>query len=89
MSCGGHHPADIAEPNTIACFRQAIEAHNASANDTLQFVEIVSATQQVVAGFVFRGVVKCTKGGVLGEYEVEVWQKPGAQEIQLNRCEPK
>lgn len=85
--CGGAKPvADLKDPNLVAVFKQAVEAHNSSASDSLELVEIVSATQQVVSGFMFRGVAKCSKAGAVGEYEIEVWQKAGGKEIELKKC---
>ena len=84
--CGGQCKADTKDANTIEVFKQAIAAHNAAENDTLEFVEIVAVTKQVVAGFMFRGVAKCNKAGAVAEYEVEVWQKPGGKEIELKKC---
>lgn len=87
--CGGQKPADLNDENTINVFKQAVQSHNTAANDTLEYTEIVSATMQVVSGFMFRGVIKCTKGGAVSEYEVDVWQKPGGQEIDLQKFEAK
>ena len=84
--CGGQCQADPKEANTVEVFKQAVAAHNAAANDTLEFVEIVSVTKQVVSGFMFRGVAKCTKDGVAAEYEIDVWQKAGGKEIELKKC---
>jgi hypothetical protein len=80
---GGIAPTDVTDPYTISVFKQAVDKHNADTNAGLTFVELVSATKQVVSGFNFIGVIKASKGGAVGEYEVEVWAKAGGQEIEV------
>jgi hypothetical protein len=81
---GGVKPTDVTDANTISVFKQAVEDHNKKENDTLEFVELVSATKQVVSGFSFTGVVKVKKDSVVSEYNVKVWQKAGGQEIEVS-----
>lgn len=78
--CGGVKPANIEDENVINVFKQVVAEKNAG-----EFVKIVSATQQVVAGFIFEGVVEVKEGDANVQYKVKVWCKPGTQgnEIQL------
>lgn len=86
--CGGQSQANVNDEHVIQAFKDAIANHNQTANDHLEYVKVVSATQQVVAGFMFRGVVE-VNGGAAKEYFVDVWCKPGNQGIEVKRCEPK
>jgi hypothetical protein len=81
--CGGVAPGDVNDEWAINVFKQAVGEHNTKENDTLEFVEIVSVTKQVVAGYIFAGVVKLKKGGAVSEWNVKVWAKPGGQEIEV------
>ena len=87
--CGGQSAADVNDAHLVQAFKDAIESHNKSANDSLQFVRVVSATKQVVSGFMLRGVVEVSVGGANKEYNIDVWVKPGTQGIEVQKCEPK
>ncbi|XP_030522553.1 cysteine proteinase inhibitor A-like [Rhodamnia argentea] len=56
--------------------RFAVEEHNKKENAVLQFVKVVNAKQQVVAGTVYYITVEATDGGVKKVYEAKVWVKP-------------
>lgn len=68
---GGHNRADVSDQKVIKAFQDAIANHNQTANDHLQFVKVISATEQVVAGMRYRGVVEVT-GGSSPQYEIDV-----------------
>jgi hypothetical protein len=87
--CGGVSPTDVKDEYTLKVFKQAVTDHNAKQNDTLEFKELVSATKQVVSGFMFTGVIKAAKGGAVGEYNVKVWAKAGGQEIEVQEFSAK
>ena len=78
--CGGRNPADIQDEHVINSFRTAVNQHNQANGLNLEFVKILSATQQVVAGFMFEGVVEVNENGEASHYNVKVWVKPGGQE---------
>ncbi|KAK8889917.1 hypothetical protein M9Y10_034672 [Tritrichomonas musculus] len=85
--CGGQSQANVNDEHVVKAFRDAIANHNQTANDHLEFVKVVSATQQVVAGMRFRGLVEVT-GGSNNQYDVDVWVKPGTQGIEVMSCAP-
>lgn len=85
--CGGQKEANVNDEHVIKAFKDAIANHNQTANDHLEFVKVVSATQQVVAGMRLRGVVEVT-GGSSNQYDVDVWVKPGTQGIEVQSCAP-
>ena len=81
--CGGVSPADVNDAHIIDAFKDAVAKHNAEANDTLEFVKIVEATKQVVAGFKFVGKIECKKGEEIKCFHVDIWSKPGGvNEVQ-------
>ena len=79
--CGGVKEANINDEHVINAFKGAVANHNATNGTNLEFVKIVSATQQVVAGFIFEGIVETNDGN----YKAKFWVKPGTQgtEYQL------
>jgi hypothetical protein len=74
---GAASPADLNNVNTISVFQQAVASHNAANGTNLAYVNIESATKQVVSGFNFKGVLNVTNNGVAEKYDVTVWQKAG------------
>ena len=89
MSCGGISNADSNDEFIINVYKQTIDLHNSKENDNLEFVKIVSVTKQVVSGFMFRGVIEAKKGNSVGQYEVDVWQKAGGKEIEIQKFQAK
>lgn len=87
MSCGGVAQSDPNEEYTVNVFKNAIQKHNAANNDTLEFVKIVEVTKQVVSGFMFRGVVEVKKGADVLHYNCELWDKPGGQNLEVQKFE--
>ncbi|KAF8026399.1 hypothetical protein BT93_F3015 [Corymbia citriodora subsp. variegata] len=62
------------EINGLARF--AVEEHNKKENTMLQFVKVVNAKQQVVAGTMYYITIEATDCGVEKVYEAKVWVKP-------------
>ncbi|KAH0793605.1 Clan IH, family I25, phytocystatin-like peptidase inhibitor [Histomonas meleagridis] len=87
--CGGVSNANPNEEFIINVYKQAVALHNSTQNDNLEFVKIISVSQQVVSGFIFRGVIEAKKGDAVGQYEVDVWQKAGGREIEIQKFQAK
>lgn len=85
--CGGVSDADPNEEYTVGVFKKAIEQHNAANNESLEFVKIVRVTKQVVSGFFFRGIVEVKKGDSTLQYNCELWDKPGGQNLEVQKFE--
>jgi hypothetical protein len=81
---GRPHAADPTGEGVVTAFKQSVDIYNSAHGSNLEFVEVESATQKVVAGFVFSGVVKVSNGGVIERYSVSVWQRPGGEKHELN-----
>ena len=87
--CGGISNADANDEFIINVYKQAVELHNSQQNDNVEFVKIISVSKQVVSGFMFRGVIEAKKGDAVGQYEVDVWQKAGGKEIEIQKFQAK
>jgi len=81
--CGGRNAANIQDEHVIASFRAAVTKQNETNGTSLEFVRVISATQQVVAGFIFDGVIELNENGAPAHYQVKIWCKPGGQEIEV------
>lgn len=70
--------------------RFAVDEHNAKEDTTnsLSFVELVSASQQVVQGKLYTIIVKATSNGQAGHYEAKVWTKPWENHKSLESFKP-
>ena len=77
-ACGAPKAADLNDEHTVAVFRGAVENANQKNGTNLQFVKVVSATQKVVSGFEFEGVVETNEGN----YKVKAWVKAGGRETE-------
>jgi hypothetical protein len=79
--CGSAQPANIQDQHVIDAFKGAVTDANTKNGTSLEFVKIISATQKVVAGYEFEGVIETNEGN----YKVKMWVKPGTQgtEYQL------
>ncbi|PRQ55767.1 putative Cystatin domain-containing protein [Rosa chinensis] len=64
--------------------RFAVDEHNKKENALLEFVRVVKAKEQVVAGTLHHLVVEAIDGGKKKLYEAKVWVKPwlGFKEVQ-------
>ncbi|XP_050384917.1 cysteine proteinase inhibitor 6 [Argentina anserina] len=64
--------------------RFAVDDHNKKQNGVLEFVRVVKAKEQVVAGTLHHLVVEAIDGGKKKLYEAKVWVKPwlGFKEVQ-------
>nr|AFK41117.1 unknown [Lotus japonicus] len=56
--------------------RFAVEEHNKKQNTLLEFGKVVSATQQVVAGTLYKIKLEANDGGKKQVYEAKIWEKP-------------
>ncbi|XP_058107368.1 cysteine proteinase inhibitor A-like [Magnolia sinica] len=54
----------------------AVQEHNKKNNAVLEFVRVVNAKEQVVAGTMYYLTVEATDGGKKKLYEAKVWVKP-------------
>ncbi|XP_004307209.1 PREDICTED: cysteine proteinase inhibitor 12 [Fragaria vesca subsp. vesca] len=61
---------------TEALGRFAVDDHNQKQNGMLEFVRVVKAKEQVVAGTLHHLVVEAIDGGKKKLYEAKVWVKP-------------
>jgi hypothetical protein len=80
---GRPHPADLASEGVTTAFKQSVGIYNSLHGSNLEFVAVESATQKVVAGFVFSGIIKVSNGGEIERYSVSVWQRPGGEKHEL------
>ncbi|KAK9156588.1 hypothetical protein Scep_003162 [Stephania cephalantha] len=71
-----------AEVETLARF--AVDEHNKKENGLLEFVRVVKAKEQVVAGKIHHLTLEAIDGGKRKVYEAKVWAKPwlGFKELQ-------
>ncbi|EAY11198.1 Clan IH, family I25, phytocystatin-like peptidase inhibitor [Trichomonas vaginalis G3] len=81
--CGGVKPANVDDEHVIQAFKDAVALANQKNGTNLEFVELITATQQVVSGFIFEGVVKTNDG----DYKAKIWCKPGNTEKELQSFE--
>lgn len=56
--------------------RFAVEEHNKKDNAMLQYVKVVKAKEQVVAGTVYYITIEAKDGDAKKLYEAKVWVKP-------------
>ena len=75
---GGVHPShgsqNSVEIENLARF--AVDEHNKKENAMVEFVRVVKATEQVVAGTLHHLTVEATDAGKKKLYEAKVWVKP-------------
>ncbi|XP_022765703.1 cysteine proteinase inhibitor 12-like isoform X2 [Durio zibethinus] len=75
---GGVHPSqgsqNSAELENLARF--AVDEHNKKENAMVEFVRVVKATEQVVAGTLHHLTVEAIDAGKKKLYEAKVWVKP-------------
>ena len=78
---GAIHPADPNRQWHIDIISKAVKLHDPE----LELVNIEDLTQQIVAGSIFRGVLKAKKHDVTAKYNFDIWKKPGPDdEIEIN-----
>jgi hypothetical protein len=82
---GAPAATDVNDANTLSVFREAIASYNSRNRTNLQFVNLVSATKQIVSGFKFTGIINMTNNGAAQQYNVTVWQKAGGRSIEVTR----
>ncbi|MED6155358.1 hypothetical protein PIB30_004372 [Stylosanthes scabra] len=56
--------------------RFAVEEHNKKSNSRLEFVRVISAKEQVVAGSIYEISLEAKDGEKNQVYEAKVWVKP-------------
>ncbi|CAJ1971226.1 unnamed protein product [Sphenostylis stenocarpa] len=61
--------------------RYAVEDHNQKQNDTLQYLRVISAKQQVVKGINYFITLEARRGGLLFVYETKVWVFSNIKEV--------
>ncbi|KAJ6426032.1 hypothetical protein OIU84_026586 [Salix udensis] len=85
MKLGGVHDCkgfqNSAEIDSLARF--AVQEHNKKENAILEFVRVLKAKEQVVAGKLYHLTVEATDAGNNKMYEVKVWVKPWMNFKQL------
>jgi hypothetical protein len=84
---GGAHTVDPSSDVVIAAFKQTVDVYNSLHGSNLELVTVLSATQKVVAGFIFSGLIKVSNEGVIEHYSVSVWQRPGGDDHQIEKFE--
>lgn len=87
--CGGISKVDVNEEGIFEGFNEAVKDYNAKQGESLELVKVVEATRQVVAGWMLEGVIEAKKNGVVAQYDVKVWIKPGRQGIQVEKFQAK
>ncbi|KAJ1441393.1 Proteinase inhibitor I25, cystatin, conserved site [Sesbania bispinosa] len=75
---GGITPVDGSQNNDtiISLGRFAVEEHNKKENAVLEFVKVVNAKEQVVAGTMYYITLEAKDGERKKVYEAKVWVKP-------------
>ncbi|XP_011040718.1 PREDICTED: cysteine proteinase inhibitor-like isoform X1 [Populus euphratica] len=85
MKLGGVHDCkgsqNIGEIDSLARF--AVQEHNTKENALLEFVRVVKAKEQVVAGKLYHLTLEANDAGNKKIYEVKVWVKPWMNFKQL------
>ena len=74
------------EIDSLAKF--AVEEHNKKENALLEYVKVVNAKQQVVAGTVYYITLEATDKGVKKLYEAKVWVKPWINFKEVQEFKP-
>ena len=77
--CGGVSPANPEDEGVVSAFKKALELGNEKNSLNLQFVKVLNATSQVVAGAIYEGDVE-TSDGV---YHVKLWSRPWLNAYEL------
>ncbi|CAA0812867.1 Cysteine proteinase inhibitor 6, partial [Striga hermonthica] len=75
-----------AEIHRIARF--AVERHNEKQNSALEFVRVVNAKEQVVAGIMYHLILEVTDGGRKKKYSAKVWEKLWENFKELQEFKP-
>ncbi|XP_056168860.1 cysteine proteinase inhibitor A-like [Syzygium oleosum] len=72
----------------VGLARFAVEEHNKKENAMLQYVKVVDAKQQVVAGTVYYITIEATDGGAKKLYKAKVWVKPWMNFKEVQEFKP-
>nr|4N6T_A Chain A, Adhiron [Populus euphratica]4N6U_A Chain A, Adhiron [Populus euphratica]6QOZ_C Chain C, Affimer binding protein [synthetic construct] len=68
--------------------RFAVDEHNKKENALLEFVRVVKAKEQVVAGTMYYLTLEAKDGGKKKLYEAKVWVKPWENFKELQEFKP-
>lgn len=82
---GGWTPIkNLTDPHLKELGGFAVAEHDKVANERLEFVKVVKADRQVVAGMNYRLVLEVKDGnGKVVQYQAVVWEKAGSGSRQL------
>ncbi|KAG5120806.1 hypothetical protein JHK84_039146 [Glycine max] len=81
-----HGAANSVEINNLARF--AVEEQNKRENSVLEFVRVISAKQQVVAGVNYYITLEAKDGLIKNEYEAKVWVREWLNSKELLEFKP-
>lgn len=81
MGAGEKSPNDFAEIESLARF--AVQQHNNKENAFLEYVTVLKAKEQVVAGKVYSLTLEAVDAGKRRIYEAKIWVKPWMNFKQL------
>ncbi|KAK7405568.1 hypothetical protein VNO78_07000 [Psophocarpus tetragonolobus] len=81
-------PAAQNSVETDALARFAVDEHNKKQNSLLEFVRVVRAQEQVVAGTLHHLTVEAIEAGEKKLYEAKVWVKPWLNFKELQEFKP-
>ncbi|XP_058749246.1 cysteine proteinase inhibitor 12-like [Vicia villosa] len=81
MGAGEESPNEFAEIESLARF--AVQQHNNKENALLEFVKVLKAKEQVVAGKVYTLTLEAVDAGKRRIYEAKIWVKPWMNFKQL------
>eukprot|EP00262_Sarcandra_glabra_P016622 TRINITY_DN5479_c0_g1_i1.p1 TRINITY_DN5479_c0_g1~~TRINITY_DN5479_c0_g1_i1.p1 ORF type:complete len:135 (+),score=29.97 TRINITY_DN5479_c0_g1_i1:41-445(+) len=82
-SCGSENSVEIE-----GLGRFAVEEHNKKENSLLEFVKVVKAKEQVVAGTMYYLTTEVIDAGKKKIYEAKVWVKPWMNFKELQEFKP-
>ncbi|MCH92475.1 cysteine proteinase inhibitor, partial [Trifolium medium] len=83
--CGGITEVEGSEndPKFISLARFAVEQHNKKENAILEFVKVVNAKQQGVAGMLYYITLHAKVGEKVNVYEAKIWERDWLNLIEL------
>ena len=81
IGVGEETPNDAAEIKSLARF--AVQQHNSKENTLLEFVKVLKAREQVVAGKIYYLTLVAVDAGKRKIYEAKIWVKPWMNFKQL------
>ncbi|GER51929.1 cysteine protease inhibitor [Striga asiatica] len=88
MKVGGLGGVSQNNPEIDSIARFAVKRHNEKQNSALEFVRVVNAKEQVVAGIMHHLTLEVTDGGRKKKYEAKVWVKSWESFKELQEFKP-